>query len=719
MNRRTFNTLAGLTATGALAGTAAQDAGDGTPRGEIVLEDATLLAAFDSASGALTRLEYKPTRWQIQRRPELGVSFRLHAPLPDRRYNFVLGSKQRVAKAEKLSADRVRLEWKDLISEHSGTLPITFTAIVTLRDGALTFEGMLANESSVVVETIDYPYIGDLNPPARDAALHSEHMWYGNMVSGDLYPRFGNDKGYWGVDYPTRTVDSKQSLFCLLQSSDQGIYTAMHDATCPYLLQYTFEQHPGVMQSVDSMVPKEDQISGKPVNLQFRTCHFVFSAPHSAKKLAPVVMRGYRGDWHAGVDLYKQWRATWFKQPAVASWVTDVHSWQQLQVNAPEEDYRIPFRDLVKYGAECAKNGVAAIQLVGWNRGGQDRGDPSQEPDPGLGTRQELQDAIARIQGMGVKIVLFGKLNWADLTTDWYKNELYKYQATDPYGIPYQHGGYNYFTPTQLAGINTRRRAVMDFCSPGYRDVITREFQKLLDLGAAGWLFDEVCHHGPVEYSFSPDHGYTPPGYIYSGDLPLSRQLRAAADRVNPDFVFAGEGPQDWLMQYYAVSYFRINSTSRAVCRYIDPKAPIVIAVTGFDDREMLNLILLNRYVISYEPYNFKGSLNDFPLTVAYGQKIDALRRRYKAWLWDADFRDTLGATVSSNGSHKYSVFVTTGGKRAVVVVNQEARKGIVAEVKLPKAGTLLVASPEQMDAQPTIGSLQIPARSAAVVMER
>ena len=716
MNRRTFNALAGLTAASALTGSAAQSS---SPGGEIVLEDDTLLAAFDSNSGALTRLESKPTHWQIQRRPELGVSFRLHAPLPNRRYNFVLGSKQRLAKSEKLSANQVRLEWKDLISEHGGTLPITFTAMVTLQHGVLTFEGALTNESPLVVETIDYPYLGDLNSPARDAVMHSEHMWYGNLVSGDLYPRFGNDKGYWGVDYPTRTVDSKQSLFCLIQTPDQGLYTEMHDATCPYLLQFTFEQHPGFLQSVDSAVAREDQISGKPVNLHFRTCHFVFAKPHSTTKLVPVVMRGYRGDWHAGVDLYKEWRATWFKQPALPSWVTDIHSWQQLQINAPEEDFRIPFRDLTKYGAECAKNGVSAIQLVGWNRGGQDRGDPSQEPDPGLGTRQELQDAIAKIQAMGVKMVLFGKLNWADLTTDWYKKELYKYQATDPYGIPYQHGGYNYFTPTQLAGINTRRRAVMDFYSPGFRDVITREFQKLLDLGAAGWLFDEVCHHGPVEYSFGPDHGYTPPGYIYAGDLPLSRQLRAAADRVNRDFIFAGEGPQDWLMQYYPVSYFRINSSSRAVCRYIDPKAPMVVAVTGFDDREMLNLILLNRYIISYEPYNFKGSLNDFPLTVAYGQKIDALRRKYKAWLWDADFRDTLGAAVTSNGSHKYSVFVTAQGKRAVVVVNQEASRGIVADVKLPNSRTLVVATPERMDEQPTSGSLPIPARSVAVVMEK
>ena len=90
-------------------------------------------------------------------------------------------------------------------------------------------------------------------------------------------------------------------------------------------------------------------------------------------------------------------------------------------------------------------------------------------------------------------------------------------------------------------------------------------------------------------------------------------------------------------MQYYPVSYFRINNGSRAVCRYIDSQVPLLVAVSGFDDREMLNLLLAYRYVISYEPFNFKGHLTDFPLTLAYGKKIDALRALYKAWLWDAD----------------------------------------------------------------------------------
>ena len=735
MDRRTFNKLAGVAAIGVFSGTttdlhaepiapppsAEQSSVVPSPvaPNQIVLEDAEVLIAFDPDSGALTHFHRKSTQWAIQRRPELGISFRLLAPLPHRRENFVLGQKQHAAEVNKLSDRQVRIEWKNLVSEHGGVLPMTFTAVVTLDHGAVTFDSTLVNDSSLMVETIDYPYLGDLSSPARDTLMNSDHMWYGNLVGDELYPVFNNEKGYWGVDFPTKTVESKQSLFCLIQTPNQGVYVEMHDPTQPYLLEFTFEQHPGVLQSIANVVPKENEISGIPVHLEFRTCHFVFTHPHSTQKLAPVVLRTYSGDWHAGVDVYKQWRATWFQKPHIADWVTEVNSWQQLQVNTPEQDYSIPYRDLKKYIDECAANGVDAIQLVGWNIEGQDGGDPSLDIDSGLGTWQQLQNAVAYAQSHGVKMIMFGKLNWADMTTPWFKTEYHKFACTDPYGIPYQQNGYSYQTPTQLAAINNHRREVMDFLDPAYRDAATNQFKKILALGAAGWLFDEVCHHGPVEYSFSPDHGYEPPGYIYAGDLPMSRQLRAAADHVNPDFIFAGEGPQDWLMQYYPVSYFRINKGSRPVARYIDSYAPLIVAVTGFDDREMLNLILLNRYIISYEPYNFKGALTDFPLTLEYGKKIDALRRKYKSYLWDAEFRDTLGAHVTANGAHRHSVFVAASGKRAVVLVNTEFSKAVTATLNLPNAGKLVVATPEQPDTRPTSGVVQIPARSAAVVMEQ
>jgi hypothetical protein len=726
MDRRTFNKIAGLAAIGGIAENSELHArSEHSPpqaipssANEIVLEDNDFLVAFDPASGALTRLERKSTHWQIQRRPDLGISFRLLVPLPQQRANFVLGQKQRAAKVKKISNRQVEMVWKDPVSEHGGTISLTLTSTVTLDGGNLSFAATLENNSDLTIETIDYPYIGDLQSPSPNEIMQSNHMWYANLVGDEIYPHFANAKGYWGVNWPTKSIESKQSLFCLIQAADQGLYVEMRDPQLTYMLEFTFEQHPGVIDSIDSLVPKQDSISGRPVHLEFRTCHFVFVHPHSSRTLLPVIMRGYDGDWHAGVDVYRRWRATWYRQPHIADWALDVHSWLQLQIDGAEQDFSIPYRELPKYIDECSANGVTAIQLVGWNIGGQDGGDPCLDADPGLGTWEELHQAILHARAKGVKMILFGKPIWADLTTDWYKKELYKYQATDPFAIPYQTGGYSYTTPTQLAGINNRRRAIMDVQCQAYRDIATKQFTKIVDLGAAGWLFDEVCHHGPVDYSFSSDHGYPPPGYIYGGDMPMAKQFRDVADHSDPDFIFAGEGPQDWLMQYYPVSYFRINNGSRPVCRYIDSNAPLMVAVTGFDDREMLNLILLSRYIISYEPFNFKGHITDFPLTLAYGKKIDALRRRYKDRIWSAEFRDTLGANVTADGAHRYSVFVSGSGKRSVIVVNQERKHAISVKVDLPNPGKFMLVTPEDPDERPSSGAIRIPARSAVVLME-
>jgi hypothetical protein len=528
---------------------------------EVIIQDDSLLVAFDAGTGALLRMERKSTHWLIERRPELGTSFRMLVPLPKQRSNYIIGQGQ-PARVEKISEHEVRIHWDKLTSDRGGVLPMKFTGTVTLNKGELTFNASLENNSALTVETIDYPYLGDFSRPSANAPMQAKTMWYGNLESAELYPNFGNDKGYWGTFTAMKTFDSHRSLFCLIQAPGQGMYVEMKDPYQQYLLQFTFNQNPGVEQSVNAAVPNVDMIDGHAVNLEFRTCHFIFAHPHTTFNLVPVVMKCYSGDWHNGVDIYKQWRNTWFKQPHVPAWINDIHSWFQLQISSPEQDYRVKYKDLVQYGKECADNGVTAIQLVGWNEDGQDGGDPSQNTDPGLGTTKELKNSIAQIQAMGVKMIMFGKLNWADKSKDWYKKELYKYDATDPYGVPYEHGGYSYYTPTQLAGINTRRRGVMDFASPAYRNLITKEFQKLLDLGGSGWLFDENCHHGPVKYSFATDHGYTAPGYIYGGDMPLASQLRAAADKISPDFLFAGEGHMDWLMQYYSTSYFRINGGS-------------------------------------------------------------------------------------------------------------------------------------------------------------
>src|ERR1017187_9107140 len=134
MDRRTFNKLSSLAVIGAFTQKARLAAGQAAAEAqEVVVDDDKVLVVFDKGSGALTRMKRKASPWTIERRPALGVSLRLLAPLPNRRDNFVLGSKQRAASVEKLSGNQVRLQWKNLVSEHGGILPITLTAVVTLE----------------------------------------------------------------------------------------------------------------------------------------------------------------------------------------------------------------------------------------------------------------------------------------------------------------------------------------------------------------------------------------------------------------------------------------------------------------------------------------------------------------------------------------------------------------------------------------------------------
>jgi hypothetical protein len=447
----------------------------------------------------------------------------------------------------------------------------------------------------------------------------------------------------------------------------------------------------------------------------------VFAYPHSNVTLAPIVMRTYAGDWQAGIDIYKEWRATWFSAPSSPGWINDVHSWLELQMDTPVEDASVTYRKLEEYAKECEQNGVTAIQLVGWNKGGHDRGEPSQDIEPLLGTWSELHDAIARIQARNLKVILFAQLYWADWTTDWYKKELHKYEATDPYGNAYLHSPEGYITPTQLTGgdgMDRRRCSIMDVVSPAYRELALREFEKILALEAAGWFHGGVANHSAL-YSFNQDHGYTAPGYLYSGDLPLSRSLQAASQRNEREFLFAGDAPQDWLTPYYPVSQISVGPGEAPLARYLDPHAPLLVSVTGLDARETLNLILLYRCIISYKPSNFGGYLNEFPLTLTYGKKIDALRRRYKQYLWDAEFQDNVGAKLDADGAYRYAVYRTSTRKRAVVVVNWEQRKTIVVTLNLPGAQKIVFASPENPIARPVSPTLRIPARSAIVVMEQ
>jgi hypothetical protein len=694
------------------------------------LENDTLRLEFDRQNGALVGLTAVKSGWHILDRPQVGLSFRLLVPLSEEhRNNPVFGEKQPVSQVsvapDKRSATFV---WDGVTPEAGGRLDIRLTLKVTLSARQSVYAMTVENHSPFAVENVYCPYLGDVQHPAQAEYFKTFSSNYGTVSEFPLWPTFQNLRGYFGVDYPTQfapwssNVGAPMTPYMLLRGQDEGLYAGVASSASE-LVAWHAELRPGYGSSIDARVPESRTIAGQEVVTRFAAVHLPYILPGETRALTPVALEAYQGGWQAGVDIYKQWLAQWFKPAPLPDWARHPHAWQQLHINSPEDELRIPFRDLPKIGEECARHGVKAIQLVGWNDGGQDQGNPSHDPDPRLGTFAELKAAIASIQAMGVKLILFSKFTWADRGTERFRKDLVRLAIKDPYGDFYHYPGYQYQTATQLLDINTKRLIPMCFLSEEYLQVCEQEFQKTLDLGAAGILFDECQHHSPALLCFDTSHGHRYGAPVYANDRLLIQRFAKMAQAHNTEFMFAGEGCYDWEFEAYHLAYIRTeNKEHLPLSRYALPHTPIMTAITGFNDRSMVNQCLLYRYVISYEPYNFKGHLDEYPQTMAYGEQMDALRTELREFFWDGEYRDKVGAKVTREGKpfHPFSVFSSVAsGKSALVVANYDEHAAVMVDASLDSGQALgryrLV---DEAAWHPTAGGIHIPPLSAAVVLE-
>lgn len=695
----------------------------------IILQNNKLRLEFSPQTGALTGLTARQTRWKILDRPQLGLSFRLLVPLAEElRNNPVYGEKQALA-ASDLSEDGrlVHFVWEGVTSERGGKLDIRVAMEVRLDDDHAVFSMTIENRSQYVVENVYCPYLGDVQHPTDEEWFKTFIYTYNTANEWRLWPQYDNLRGYFGVDYPTQFHPSApysgtpMSPFFLLRGQKQGLYAGTVSTSTEYVAWHT-ELRPGYGSSIDARVPEDLTVAGKDVATRFAAVHVPYIQPGETRALTPIAIEPYQGGWQQGCDIYKRWRDTWFRLPPIPAWASEPHAWQQIHINSPEDELRVRFTDLPKIGAECARYGVKAIQLVGWNDGGQDQGNPSHDPDPRLGTWEEFKEAIAKIQAMGVKIILFSKFTWADRGTDWFRDDLHRLAIKDPYGDYYMHPGYQYQTATQLLDINTKRLVPMCFSSEEYLDLCDREFQKTVDLGADGILFDECLHHGPAVLCFDPSHGHRPGAPVFANDRKLIHNFHAVSDPVRSDFLFSGEACYDWEMDAYQLSYHRSeNKRHIPLSRYLLPHGQFMTAVTGFSDRNMINQCLLYRYIISYEPYNFKGHLDDYPDTMAYGRQMDSLRTELRDTFWDGEFRDTVGAVVKNGEKvhHPYAVFLNAKtGAPGLVICNYEEKETIAVTARTeggaPFTRYRLVDDPEW---KPADNQIVLPAMSAAVVI--
>ena len=657
------------------------------------LETASMRLAFDEGSGSLVSVYSKVSDWYVLNREHLALSWRMMVPLEGKRNNNAWGHLQTLAPVCTRGADFIRFHWAQAETEFGGVLPIEVTTECRIKDGQAVFSMHIENRSDMFVENVYYPYLGDLHRPAAAEAFEWHHGRYSRMESTPLWPSFPNFPGTHSVDVPTvygaGADGPPYNPFCLFADEcGNGLYIGAAERRIESAI-WHLEAHPGWRNAMDDRLFTEDTADGKDVFVRFAVGHVPFVAPGASFDMLPFGMEAYKGGWAEGSECYTRVSRKWNRLPKLPAWAAAPHSWLQVHINSPEDELRIRFTDLPMLGRECLEYGIDAIQLVGWNDGGQDRGNPSHDPDPRLGTFEELKAAIKEIRGMGIKLVLFAKFTWADRSHPEFKTVYEPLAVKDPYGDYYLHQGYMYMSVSQLSQTSTRRLIPMCFHSDAYMEICRAEFQKCVDLGADGILYDENHHHAHALCCFDTSHGHRYGENVYAADERLIDMFREMT--AGTEFLIAGEASYDFQLNYYDVSYTRTwGRDHRPYTRMTRPDAQVMTAVVGFDDRSMINQCLLNRYIISYEPYNFKGLPSDFPKTAGYGRKMDALRRDLRTYFWDGRFREALGGSVAAEGAAvQYAVYDGTDGKQGMIVCNYDEDRAVWVAPKLDSGQAL------------------------------
>ena len=660
----------------------------------IILSNTHLELAFDPANGAMTRFLVKSTGWQVVNNPALQAGLRLLVRTPEHGCNTAHTADQKLASASFDGPTKLTLHYDAISTTKAGVLPIAADLLVELTgDGAVLFSVTIDNRSVYVVEEVWAPSFAGLRQPEGEAALQLKHLdMCGGLSNGIRFDSgFHTGTGYWGFENPVAYDNANRTSFFILDNEKQGLYLGQHEVTSRFNSLWVAELKPGYIDSLHLRHdPSAAELAGRPAGFVFSRAFLPFIEPGATVTLPTTTVRPYCGDWHTATKFYAEWRATWFRPKPLPAWAADADAWLTLQMDSPEGDARYRYVELPEIAAECLKHGVKAIHLIGYNAGGQDRNVPLIDPNPLLGTYEELKEAIRTCESMGVRIILFFKIGWANLDLPDFQRDVLPHACKDMHGNPMSAGGWDYSTITNALGYSRYRGVQICHNSSASRAFLMKELRKLLELGASGLQCDEVLQNSPC-FDRSHDHLYGEPGP--NGSLLAAAETWEIATRHNPEFLLAGEGSTDPMTQYYRINYNRTADryywAGRHVpaWKFMDPDARFATCIIGFDDRELINQCLTFGYTFCYEPINFKGRLRDFPATIAYGQKAQTLRQRLRAYIWEGRFRHTHGATVTfaeTGRPQMWSHFEhRETGTAAVVVANEDATRDLTVTVAL------------------------------------
>ena len=668
--------------------------------GRIEIENPYYLVAVDTENGTILGLRDKRGRIDLITEPRLADNFRLLIPLPDLEANYILGREQQLTSHEK-GPDSLDLTWQGPLKNLQGNFDVSVSMKIRLTGLSIEFSISVTNRTHHQIAEVWYPILGGFTGIGDRQDSHEMIPYAGKSAETDLFHRFeGRSPGeglgityvenFWA--YPNPMPMPWISLYN--NKLNRAMYFACYDTICRYKV-VRVEMHPGIgSRRYGDNWPRPEELGREiPLGLKLHWAHFPYAKFGETFTGPPVVVQFHEGDWHDSARIYRQWFKSQFTILGPSSnWMRQKLAFVDTMFLLPEGNVIVRFKDIPRWAKGAADYGVTSVLISGWNVGGHDGSYPYYDPDPRLGTWDELAEGIRECHKMGVKVFFFANIQPVRVDTDWFRSELKRYTSMDRWGVNY--GVMGWGMGTLGARLGYTRPPLIGECSaiPDFRKIIVAKIQKLAEIGADGVHIDKLWPSPGLD--FNPLSTLSPDQATSVGRLLALDEILRACRAINPEFALSTESAWDRTLTYSNVAWaWHDNSSDHVpVLKYTFPEwFPGLVVPQPFDFTPVNNAVRYG-YQIFLGPGNYiaPDSMAFPPMRQLsdYVREILRILESVKDSICLGEFLDTLSVQFEGPDEMRYSVFQNPKtGKRACVVVNM-GEKSNRASVKAFEGST-------------------------------
>lgn len=573
----------------------------------ITLDNENFILSVDRATGAISSFLIKKNKCDLIAEKKLESNFRICLPLKEYACNYIDGMEQKTKSVTK-DKNVITVVFSGMHSS-KGTYPIDLTYTITMNDDYVSFRSKLTNNDSNPISEFWFPRIGGVKDfgDNREAKLAVPNYATDSRHNISLFKNFPGGRGLgaeaaeWSIDYPGMPMpwwdiyDAKNNL---------GLYLGYHDSICRYSTWHTYLM-PSNTGENDTWFSKE-QAAGKPVGLVFSHVRYPFIKSGETLESGEFIIRVHEGDWHNGSQFYRKWFLSHFPIDKTNSWLRKESSWFTSIIYQPEDRVVTDFKGYNQWTQDAKEYGIGCYELIGWNNGGLERNYPLYIPEEKIGGNSEFKKLLKSIKERGDHCLVFNNYNVLDKSTDWYKQELYKYMAQDEFGNQGIWMGWGESTLLARRSLNVRYH-VRSSVTPRIEEILDGYFLQLVKDGASGFQMDKVCVGSALD--FNPLNTLKPDIALCEGLVQAIERLYKKCQAINPDFRIASESGLDRLLPFFDVGYRCSSGYGISTLRYVFPEWTSCQHISAPRDFRSVNGAALTGSVICIEPDSYQGSL--------------------------------------------------------------------------------------------------------------